>query len=131
MTDLLALAQTERFRTRNLHDGLPVPPALIQPKKRRSYASVVGYVGQSDRMDAVVGHRGYLHQDEAGRLSIYLGPRVAVPRSVREIEAIGGTVVQRGDKELSATIPADRMREAIAMIRVSKLRPGRPESFGT
>ncbi|UCE61393.1 MAG: hypothetical protein JSU63_06520, partial [Phycisphaerales bacterium] len=63
--DLLAYAREHRYRVRNLHDGKPVPPAM--PKK--SSRDKVGYVGDLDRWDAIVGHRGYVAMD-GGQLTI-------------------------------------------------------------
>ncbi|UCE61970.1 MAG: hypothetical protein JSU63_09620, partial [Phycisphaerales bacterium] len=49
--DLIAYAKKHRYRIRNLHDGGPVPPAMPQ----KSSKDKLGYVGESDRWDAIVG----------------------------------------------------------------------------
>ena len=48
--DLTDYARQHRLRTRNLHDGHPVPPARLMPKQR--IGERTGYIGESDRLDA-------------------------------------------------------------------------------
>jgi hypothetical protein len=72
--DLSAHARVHRCQTRNIHDGSPVPPA----RRRKSDTAKLGYVGASDRWDAIVGCDGYIADEgEPGQLGIYLQYRSA------------------------------------------------------
>lgn len=129
--DLLALARARRFRVRNLHDGRPVPPArLLKPSGSRP-AGEIGYVGENDRMDAVVGYSGYLIDEGDARLGIYLcyGSLKGVMRAEQKIRAWGGTVTQSGSFEVGGTIPGSALEDALRLIRVSKLAPGNPAAL--
>ncbi len=130
-TDLLAYARKHRYRTRNLHDGHPVPPAIVKKTAAVKSPGRVGYVGSEDRMDVVVGSVGYLIDEGDGVLGICLFYKSAkgVKRGTAGLEAIGGTVMQAGDTEVAGTVPFDRIEEALQLIKVSKLRPGNPANL--
>lgn len=128
--DLLAFARARRLRIRNLHDGRPVPPArLLKPNGSRP-AGQTGYVGECDRLDAVVGFNGYLVDEGNGRLGIYLCYRSlqGVKKAEAKIRAWGGTVTQSGSFEVGGTIPGSALKDALRLIRVSKLAPGNPNA---
>ena len=119
--DLVAYAKKHRYRMRNLHDGGPVPPAIWKPPKG-GYPS---WRGAAERMDAIVGRRGYVAMD-GDKLSVCLFYRSAkgVKRAVERLEAIGGQIDQVGDMEMGATAPAEHIDELMRLIIVSKLHPG-------
>jgi len=124
--DLVAYARKHRYRLRNLHDGGPVPPAIWKPPKGYRPA----YVGDDDRMDAIVGRNGYLADEgEPGRLCICLFFKSGrgVNKGRDKIQTMGGTVTQEGDTEIAGTVPVESIEEALKLIKVSKLMPGRPE----
>jgi len=56
--DLMAYAKKNRLRTRNLHDGYPVPPVRLKEK----VGTQAGYWGD-DRYDVIVGKNGYIARD--------------------------------------------------------------------
>ena len=126
--DLAVFACEHRYRLRNLHDGSPVPPA----RRQRADDGRVGYIGASDRCDAIVGYDGYLADDgEDSRLGIYLCYKSArgVKKARARIKAVGGTVDQVGDVEITGTVSVDRIEDVLKLIRVSKLRPGNVENL--
>lgn len=126
--DLVAYARAHRFRLRNLHDG-GVPPAIWKPPK--GYRPT--YVGDDDRMDAIVGRNGYVaFEGEPGRLGICLFYRSGkgVNQARAKIQAMGGTVVLEGDTEIAGTIPVENVEEALKLIRVSRLQSGSVRNLG-
>ena len=136
--DLISYAHKQRHRLRNLHDGGPVPPARYRKPKGELPAVRTGFVGQDDRLDAIVGYDGYIADEgEPRRLGLCLFYRSArgVKRAHARIQAMGGTVSQVGDAEIAGTVPASRIEDALKLIRVSKVpnrNPGgNPESIRT
>ncbi len=124
MFDLLGYAKEHRLRTRNLHDGGPVPPAQCKP---RIPAARQAFPQAADRWDAIVGRDGYVAMD-GDRLSIYLCYKSGrgVKRALAKIAVLGGKVQQKGDFEVGAVLPSDKIFEAMKLIRVARIGPGGP-----
>ncbi len=122
--DLTAYAQEHRYRVRNLHDGHPVPPAW----RTKNHDAATGHVGREDRCDAIVGYDGYICDEGAGQLGLCLFYRSArgVKKAEARIRALGGTVTQIGDTEIAGTVPAERIEDALRLIRASRVHPGNP-----
>ena len=127
--DLMDYARKHRLRTRNLHDGHPVPSARLMPKQR--IGERMGYIGESDRLDAIVGYCGALTDEHEQGLGVYLHYKTAkgVNRGIAGFKAMGGTVHQIGDFEVTGHASWERIEDALNLIRASKLKPGRP-GFG-
>lgn len=53
--DLVGYAKAKRYRTRNIHDGLEVPPVRARGKRKS-----IGYTGATDRCDVIVCYDGYV-----------------------------------------------------------------------
>ena len=85
--DLMAFAKQRRYRVRNLHDGHAVPPA--RPPKHGKRGPVQGYLGADDRMDAILGKRGYVAMD-GERLSVFASYRSRRAKDRRDGEADRG-----------------------------------------
>ena len=84
---LLDYANTHRLRVRNLHDGGAVPPAKANMKASG------GYISKTDRLDAVVGRRGYLfEQDGLLHFFIEFKTQRGIRSAVKQIQAAGGQV---------------------------------------
>lgn len=120
--DLMTYAKEHRLRTRNLHDGNPVPPARTADKT----GMVQGHWGH-DRLDAIVGYNGYVAMD-GDRLSVCLFYKSGkgVKRAVHTLTAIEAEIAQIGDTEVGATAPVGCLQDLLALIRVSRLKPGSP-----
>lgn len=130
--NLVAFAKKHRYRLRNLHDGGPIPPAIYRRPKGAPPAGQVGYIGEDDRQDAIVGHQGSITDEgETGMLSICLHYRSTkgVNRARARIQEIGGIIRQEGDDEIAGSIPIEKIEEALQLIKVSKLHPGN-DNFG-
>lgn len=112
--DLMAYARAHRLRTRNLHDGAPVPPA-----RRRGGLEHPAYSGPSDRFDAIIGRDGYVAMD-GDRLSVFAAYRSArgLNAGLRRLTAAGLVVQQEGDTEVGGWAPVERIEEILAAIRV-------------
>ena len=125
--ELMAIVRDKRYRTRNLHDGYPVPPPR---RPRAGRVSRPAYVGESDRYDAIVGYDGYITAEDR-ELGFYLAYKSGrgVNRAIPRIEAMDGTVKQVGDFEVAGTVPADQLEAALKLIRVSRLAPGCAENL--
>lgn len=129
--DLLTYARKRRYRTRNLSDGGPCPPARWMKPKGTTPAAQVGHIGQDDRFDVIVGYDGYVcDQGAPGWLGIYLSYKSSkgVSRAAGRIKGLGGRADQVGDFEVAGVVPFEAMAEALEVIRVSKLSPGNPNA---
>ena len=129
--DLIEYARRHRLRTRNLHDGHPAPPARLMPKQRTEKRT--GYVGESDRLDAIVGYCGALADEDRQGLGVYLHYKTSkgVGIGIRKILEVGGTILQVGDFEMTGYIPWDCIEDALRIIRMSKLAMRNPNpTFG-
>jgi len=129
--DLIEYARRHRLRTRNLHDGHPVPPARLMPKQR--IGERTGYIGESDRLDAIVGYCGALTDEHEQGLGVYLQYKTSkgVGIGIRKILEVGGTIHQVGDFEVTGYIPWDCIEDALRIIRVSRLAMRNPNpTFG-
>ena len=129
--DLKDYARKHRLRTRNLHDGHPVPPARLMPKQR--IGERMGYIGESDRLNAIVGYCGALTDEHEQGLGVYLHYKTSkgVGIGIRKILEVGGTIHQVGDFEVTGYIPWDCIEDALRIIRVSKLALRNPNpTFG-
>ena len=119
--DLIQYARDHRLRLRNLHDGHPLPPAISRARRltRR------GYTGAKDRLDAIVGRNGYVAQD-GDMLSAFLFFKSAkgVGLAVRRLRSIGARIEHVGDTEVDASASPDQTEQALAMIKVSRLKTG-------
>jgi hypothetical protein len=114
--DLLAYAAQKRYRVRNLHDGRPLHPLRVPVTKRGRSA---GYVGDEDRMDAIICRRGYVCSDGDGQVGWYLFARCAkgINRWLPQLVATGGTARQLGDCEVSGVAPAEQIDQILAVLR--------------
>lgn len=114
--DLAAYAKEHRYRLRNVHDGHPVPPA----RAPRGSDGPTGYIGVTERMDAIVGSKGYITMD-GDKLSMCLFDKNAlgINRALPRLEAIDARIYQVGDTELGATVSVEHIGEVLSLIRVS------------
>ncbi len=129
--DLMDYARKHRLRTRNLHDGHPVPQARLMPKQLAGER--MGYIGESDRLDAIVGYCGALTEEGRQGLVVYLHYKTSkgVGIGIRKILEVGGTIHQVGDFEVMGYIPWERIEDALELIRVSRLAMRNPNpTFG-
>ena len=115
---IIDLARRHRWRTRNLHDGHPVPPAKRPPRGKRG-ADAFG--GSEDRFDAIVGRYGYIVLEGAG-LGWFLVAATRPPHGkIDTIRRAGGKVDQLGDREAAGTAPMSALvalARAIGVYRV-------------
>lgn len=110
---LADLAKRRRYRRRNLHDSYPVPPSRRPKRAERQADPRAGYVGPSDRWDAVVCRFGYVADEGApGRIGWALLGLKQPGKRLRRLIELGVTVQQHGDTEVAGDAPAS-MAEAI------------------
>ncbi len=120
MPDLVSYAREHRLRTRNLHDGAPVPPM-----RRPRGSSPVAYRSVDDRDDAIIGRYGYISQGLT-RLEVYMafGSHKGVRVYRERLQAAGATIMQEGDTELGAWAPFERIDEMVKLIAPYHRNPG-------
>lgn len=131
--DLITFARKNRYRIRNLHDGGMVPPARHTKPKGDLPTAQVGFIGRDDRCDVIVGYDGYILDEGNGRLGVYLCYKSSrgVKRAQDRIGALAGSVTQVGDTEIVGNVPVSRIKDAVKLIRVSKLAMRNPNpTFG-
>ena len=93
----------------------------------------MGYIGESDRLDAIVGYCGALTDEGRQGLGVYLHYTTSkgVRNRIRKILEVGGTIHQVGDFEVMGYIPWERIEDALELIRVSRLAMRNPNpTFG-
>jgi hypothetical protein len=120
MFDLTAYATEKRLRMRNLHDGRPLHPLRVPVGGRGRSA---GYIGEADRMDAIIGRHGYIVDQGGGRLGWYLFAKSwhGLNRWLPEIQAAGATVRQEGDTEVAGNSPESALDTIIRAIQPFKV----------
>jgi len=113
--ELKRYAGTHGYRTRNLNDGRPVPPAW----QRRGDA-VAGYQGAADREDAICTRWGYVCPESGGRVGWFIQRETPkkLTLALRRIRAAGGTVVQEGDIEAAGLAPDEAIDDLLKAMRV-------------
>ena len=104
--DLLAYAAERRLRTRNLHDGGPVPPT--RPRRTTGGPAKPAYRGRNERQDVVICRNGYVAL-ESGRkrlsVAVLCRSRRGVRRCLPALQAAGFVAVQIGDTEAAGSAP--------------------------
>lgn len=108
--DLLAYARQHRLRTRNLHDGHPVPPGRGPKQGERGSQAF-----REERMNAIVGRFGYV-TSEGNRLGWYVGELRQPGKRIRIIQAAGGIVTQLGDREAAGHAPFAALEKLVSAI---------------
>jgi hypothetical protein len=118
---LLAYARDHRLRTRNLNDGLPVPPA----RRQRVRGHRPAYVGADDRDMAIVCRLGYVHEEEnvlGWALLCKSGKGLGI-RLERLEKVPGVTVKQLGDTEAAGTAPVEAIDAVLDVLEPYRVRP--------
>jgi hypothetical protein len=116
-------AQAHRYRTRNIHDGRPLPPCWLDRTARRVPDQAFGAV--DDRCDAIVGRQGYVFSQD-GHLEVYLAykSRLGVNRAAAKLAELGGAVMQEGDTEVGGWAPVAKIEAVCQMIQAAKRPKG-------
>ncbi len=114
--DLMTYADEHRCRTRNLHDGRPLHPLRV-PVRRRGRSP--GYVGDEDRMDAIICRHGYACTEGNGRIGWYLfaGSAKGIKRWLPKLIAAGVVVEQEGDREAAGDAPVGSIDEILKVLQ--------------
>ena len=135
-------AKENHYRTRNLHDGRPVPPAAIDRKKRTLKETVEETLRLGkDRCIAIVGEHGYVFEQD-GKLEWFSVRKLggsALMASVMTIigffyhagyRSFGYNIIQEGDLEAAGTAPLAAIERVLEAIKVRRVGRGRPGSKG-
>ena len=121
--DLMEYAKRHRLRTRNLHDGRPLHPLRVPPSGR---GRSEGYIGKEDRMDVIIGHRGYVcDEGELGRIGWYLfaGSAKGINRWLPKLEALGAVVEQEGDSEAAGHASVEQIDGILEVLKPYRRQP--------
>lgn len=119
-TDLVSYASQHRYRLRNLHDGLPCPPARQRrPKGRRA-----AFAGREDRDLAVVCQLGYICAEGDGIGWVLLCPskRGLGHRLTRLRRLPGVAVRQEADTEAAGTATIAALPGVLRVLRPYRRR---------
>ncbi len=121
-------AKKNHYRTRNLHDGRPVPPFAMDKKKRtREESAQEALRLGEDKCIAIVGERGYVFEQD-GRLEWFVdteGRPTAVLRSITDASK-QCTLEQEGDFEAAGTAPIAAIETVLVAIQVRRVGVGNP-----
>lgn len=110
---IAALSTPVRYRTRNLHDGRPVPPSRpVNPRHSK------GYTSPQDRCDAIICRHGHVFQDGSHLDWTLITPS---PRStharLRKIRLLDGChVSQIGDTEAAGTLAISSLPKLLRIL---------------
>jgi hypothetical protein len=126
--DLIEFARKHRYRVRNLHDGRPLHPLRVPVTGRDR---VAGYVGDADRMDAIIGRYGYVCDDGDGRIGwyVYAGSAKGIKRWLPKLVAAGAVVRQEGTTEVAEDAPTERIDAVLRVLRPYRKQLGNAGSI--
>jgi hypothetical protein len=119
--ELLEYANAHRLRTRNLHDGGPVGPGEL----RRKRGVPPAYIGDGDRLDAIIGPFGYVTA-EGNVLGWALLCRSGKGLGIRleRLEKVPGVIVtQVGDTEAAGICPFEAIDAVLDVLEPYRVRP--------
>lgn len=119
--DLLAYARGRRYRTRNLHDGLPVPPA----RQRRTSSHRAAFGADVDRFDVIICRYGYVCS-EGNRVgwALLCRSKRSLTMCLRAVQDGPGTVVkQLGDTEAAGDAPLEALESVLGVLEPYRRRP--------
>ena len=122
--NLMEWADNNNYQVRNLHDGYPVPPMKVGKRDGRP-----GYAAPEDRMDVIIGQKGYVCYEVPGRIGWYFcgadgKERLEAERKLRKLSA---TTVWRGDYEAGGDAPLSTIRAILRYIKAYRRRSNRPQ----
>lgn len=125
--NLMDYAKARRFRTRNLHDGRPLHPVRVPVGGRGRSA---GYIGDGDRMDAVIGKHGYIVDEGGGRLGWYVfaKSRLGLNKWLPLLRSAGATVKQEAHDEAAGDAPESSLEALIKIIRPYRRHSGQSQN---
>lgn len=112
--DLLGYARAHGLRVRNLHDGLPIPPA--RPKRVPGQRPAFG--GEQGRDLAIVCRHGYVHAEgrQIGWVLLCGTARTCNFR-LDQLRQVPGLVVQQeGDSEAAGVAPVAAVADVLAIL---------------
>jgi hypothetical protein len=118
---LIAYAQQHGYRTRNMHDGEPVPPT-----RRPVDHDPAAYRGAAERDDAIICRDGYVDfggfgPDRIG-FCVLCRSRRALNVRLRLLAQAGATVTQEGDTEAAGYAPLAKIKEVLTALRPYRRR---------
>ena len=119
--DLVSYARRHGYRTRNMHDGAPVPPT-----RRLSEQDRTAYRSTEDRDDAIICRDGYADfggfgLDRIG-FCVLCRSRRALTVRLRLLANAGATVTQEGDTEAAGYAPLARIDDVLTALRPYRRR---------
>ena len=128
-------AKENHYRTRNLHDGRPVPPAAVDRKKRsaKEQAEEALRLGE-DRCTAIVGEQGYVFEQD-GKLDWLIFRRRSGSFLIDSVQTILSystvcTLDQLGDLEAAGTASTAAIGHVLEAIKVRRIGRGNPVAKG-
>lgn len=113
------IASKQKLRTRNIHDGGPVPPIRSKGKKRNR-----GYSAAEDRYEVIICKHGFLDNYDKDHYGWFVGG-VSTRRCNLCLNAIveaGGVVLQRGDSEAAGKIKQSNVDAVLKILAPWKRR---------
>ena len=120
--DVLKFARKHGYRTRNLHDGYPVPPILTNKQKRRSK----GYARPDEsRHDTIMCVHGYIDRYSENRAGWFIFG-CTLTTKLKNIQTMGGIITQIGDKEAAGHISPDKLKGILKLLKPRKKRVRKP-----
>ena len=125
MIDLMAYAEANRLRTRNLADG-----RALEPMNGKSKRMSAGYGGPTDRDDAIIGSGGYVTAVGVpeGKVGVFVraGSSSGLTARLRPLDAIPWAREQRGDLEAFGYVSEADLPMALKAIKVYRIGSGNP-----
>jgi len=116
--NLTEFAKKYKYRTRNFHDGYPVPPYRTHKQKRRSK----GYSSKNDRNDCIICTYGFVDQYSPDCAGWFLAMKAGMTRRLQAIQNAGGVVLQLGDKEAAGYVPVKHLPNVLKVLKPKRKR---------
>jgi len=107
------IANKQKLRTRNMHDGGPVPPIRLKGKKTSR-----GYSAKEERYEVIICKHGFIDNYDKDHYGWFIGgcSTRRFNLCLEAIEKAGGILLQRGDSEAGGKVKKSDIQEILKIL---------------
>jgi len=107
------IASKQKLRTRNIHDGGPVPPIRAKGKKNSR-----GHSSKEDRYEVIICKHGFIDNFGKDHYGWFIGgcSTRRFNLCLEAIKEVGGVILQQGDAEASGKVKKSDIQEILKIL---------------